>query len=131
MPTPIRGVASRLTLPPPSASAAGQDPGVPGSQAWRKTRTLPGTRWRSMQLPLASSSGGQDGLGDDDLEGSHHRLARRVERRLVSERVSAPRQVNFIGLPLEEKRAPAGRTVEHGDPPRLLHVPGRTGPSYA
>src|SRR5690606_18124900 len=40
------------------ASAAGQAPGASGSRAWRRTRTLPGTRWPSMQqvqLPLLGS----------------------------------------------------------------------------
>src|SRR5690606_1775974 len=66
--------------------------------------------------PLGSSSGGQDGLDDDDLEGSDHRLARLVERRLDIDRVGARRQVDLIGVPLDENRVAGARTVETGDP---------------
>src|SRR5690606_39542138 len=61
--------------------------------------------------PLASSPSRQDGLDDDDLEGSDHRLACRVERRLDIDRVSARRQVDLIGVPLDENRVTGARTV--------------------
>src|SRR5690606_32928733 len=77
--------------------------------------------------PLVSSSGGQDGLGDDDLEGSDHRLARRVDRRLDIDRVGARRQVDLIGVPLDENRVAGARTVETGDPLGLLHERGLAG----
>src|SRR5690606_13955441 len=77
--------------------------------------------------PLGSSSGGQDGLDDDDLEGSDHRLARLVERRLDIDRVGARRQVDLIGVPLDKNRVTGARTVETGDPLGLLHERGLAG----
>src|SRR5690606_24004486 len=76
--------------------------------------------------PLVSSPSGQDGLDDDDLEGSDHRLARLVERRLDIDRVSARRQVDLIGIPLDENRVTGDRTVKTGNPLGLLHERGLT-----
>src|SRR5690606_31618693 len=126
------------------APRGGRQPGgLPGNgRSWSRRRTgaalggRPTGGWQTAAVVAVyftrpgrwvSSPGGQDGLDDDDLEGSDHRLACRVERRLDIDRVSARRQVDLIGVPLDENRVTGARTVKTGNPLGLLHERGLTG----